>query len=103
MNKNRDGYLDDLLLKQEILKHLKEGRYRLTKHAEEELKKDDLDLIDALHVLKMGRHNSSKTQFENRAQTWRYAIQGKTKELEKEVRVIIKFVDEMLIITIMEL
>lgn len=35
-------------------------------------------------------------------QTWKYAIEGKTEDLKKKVRVIIAFVGEMLIITVME-
>jgi hypothetical protein len=103
MGIDRDGYLKDVRLHDEIIKHIEQDKYRLTKHAEQELKNDNLDLNDALHVLKTGRHNHGKTRFDNGTQTWRHAIQGKTKELKKEVRVIIVFVDEMLIITVMEL
>ncbi len=103
MKKTQDGYLDDAQLKNEIIRHIKEDRYRLTKHADEELKKDDLDLNDALHVLKIGRHNRDKTRFDAGTQKWRYAIQGKTKDLKKEVRVIVAFIGNMLIITVMEL
>lgn len=102
MNRKSDGYLENGQLQNEILKHIEEDRYRLTRHADEELKKDDLDLSDALCVLKTGKHNHKKTEFNNKHQTWHYAIEGITKELKK-VRVIIAFVDEMLIITAMEL
>ena len=50
-----------------------------------------------------GRHNSKYTKFNNEHQKWRYAIEGKTKDLKKEVRVIIAFTRNMLIITAMEL
>jgi hypothetical protein len=102
MKRERDGYLKDTQLQKEILKHLEEDSYRLTKHADEELKKDSLDLNDAVHVLKNGRHNHKKTEFNNKRQTWHYAIEGVTKDLKK-IRVIIAFVGEMLIITAMEL
>jgi Domain of unknown function (DUF4258) len=102
MKKKQDGYLEHAQLQKEILKHLEEDRYRLTKHGDEELKNDDLDLNDALHVLKNGKHNQKKTEFNNRHQIWHYAIEGITKDLKK-VRVIIAFVGEMLIITAMEL
>ena len=102
MKRKQDGYLEHTLLQKEILKYLEEDRYRLTKHADEELKNDDLDLNDALHVLKNGKHNHKKTEFNNKHQTWHYAIDGVTKDL-KNVRVIIAFVGEMLIITAMEL
>lgn len=102
MKRKQDGYLEDTQLQKEILKHLKEDRYRLAKHVDEELKEDDLDLNDALHVLKNGKHNPKKTEFNNKRQAWHYAIEGITKDLKK-VRVIIAFVGVMLIITAMEL
>ena len=102
MKEKRDGYLEDGQLQKEIIKYVKEDRYRLTRHAEEELKKDDLDLNDTLYILKTGKHNHKKTGFDTKKQTWKYAIEGRTKE-SKKVRVIISFVGEMLIITAMEL
>lgn len=102
MKRKSDGYLKDSQLKKEILKHIEEGRYRLTKHADEELKNDDLDLSDALHVLKTGKHDHAKTGLDARYQTWKYAIEGITKDLKK-ARVVITFVGEMVIITVMEL
>ena len=54
MERKQDGYLEDSVLKKEIFTYIEQDRYRLTKHADEELRKDDLDLNDALHVLKTG-------------------------------------------------
>jgi Domain of unknown function (DUF4258) len=102
MKRKSDTYLQDAQLKNEILKHIKEDKYRLTKHAEVELKNDDFDLNDVLHVLKTGKHNHKKTGFDTRQQTWKYAFEGMTKDLKK-ARVIIAFDCEMLIITVMEL
>jgi hypothetical protein len=101
MKRQQDGYLEDAQLQKEILKHIEKDRYRLTRHADEELKNDDLDLNDVLHILKNGKHNHKKTGFNNKRQMWHYAIDGITKDL-KNVRVIIAFVGEMLIITAME-
>ncbi|HEY2811614.1 MAG TPA: DUF4258 domain-containing protein [Rhabdochlamydiaceae bacterium] len=103
MAKKSDGYFKDTQLYEEILKHIYARKYRLTKHAMEELKKDDLELRDAIYVLKTGEHNSKKTGYDIHNQTWKYAIEGKAEDLKKSVRVIIAFVDEMLIITAMEL
>lgn len=102
MEESDDGYFSDNQLRKLILEYIEQDRYRLTKHADEELKKDDLDLIDALHVLKTGNHDRSKTGFDTRNQTWKYAVEGRTKEARK-VRVIIAFVEGILIITVMEL
>ena len=95
-----DEFLDNRRLKKEILEHLKNGKYRLTEHAEEELENANLDLRDILQVLKAGNHEKTKTRLEH--STWKYAIKGKTEE-RQEVRIIIAFVDEMIIITVIEL
>lgn len=97
-----DEFFHDARLKKEILWHIENRKYRLTKHAAEEQAIDHLDLQDTLHVLKTGCHEKSKTSFNTAFQTWRYAIRGKTEE-SKVVRVIISFSDEMMIITVMEL
>jgi hypothetical protein len=94
-----DIYLDDRRLKEEILQHLKTGKYRLTRHAAEEQQNGALDLLDTLRVLRTGIHEREKTRFED---TWRYAIRGKTED-HREVRVIVAFVDEMIIITVIDL
>ena len=73
-----DGFLDDAELKKEIVWHIENGTYRLTKHAAEEQVKDDIDLEDVLHVLRTGQHEKSKTLFNNKTQAWNYAIRGKT-------------------------
>ncbi len=102
MKKTDDGYLTDAQLRKVIHKHLAEDRYRLTKHADKELKNDDLDLSDVLHVLETGKHNHSKTGLDTHSQIWKYAIEGRIEDARK-VGVIVAFVEEMLIITVMEL
>lgn len=94
--------MDDIKLKTEILRHLKDRKYRLTKHAAEEQAKDKIDLEDTLHVLRTGVHEKNKTTFNNAFQNWNYAIEGKTEDSET-VRVIISFAEEMMIITVMKL
>lgn len=88
---DRDGFLDDVRLKKEILRHIQNETYRLTKHAAEEQKNDALDLLDTLNVLRTGSHEREKTNFDNKFQSWKYAIRGKTEGLET-VRVIIAFI-----------
>jgi hypothetical protein len=97
-----DGFFDDARLKNEIQRHIRNGTYRLTKHAAIEQSKDGLSMPDTLQVLKTGFHESKKTTFSNKFQKWNYAIRGKTEDL-KDVRVIISFTDEMMIVTVMEL
>lgn len=102
MKTKPDDFLDDKQLRGEILRHIKNGKYRLTKHAAEEQAKDEIDLQDTLHVLKTGFHENKKTSFNNAFQTWNYAIRGKTEDL-KDVRVIISFSSEMMIVTVIGL
>lgn len=95
-----DGFLDDSTLHVEILNAIKSGNYRITKHAAEQQKKRKIELGDILHVLKTGSHEKGKTILEH--QFWKYAIRGKT-ENRKEIRVIIAFAEEMIIITAIKL
>ena len=95
-----DGFLDDVQIREKILHHLKNDTYRLTKHAIEEQNNANMDLQDVLHVLKNGTHEKSKTLLDNF--TWKYAIRGKTEELQ-EARIIIAFKDQLIIITVIEL
>jgi len=97
-----DDYLDDVQLKQAIWQHIKNETFVLTKHAAEEQKKDGIDLQDTLHILMTGIHEREKTGFDNRLQSWKYAIRGKTESLET-ARVIIAFANKMMIITVIKL
>lgn len=96
------NFLDNVQLRSKILEHIKDGKYRLTKHAAEEQAKDEIDLQDTLHVLKTGLHESKKTRFDSAFKTWNYAIRGKTEDL-RNVRVIISFSTEMMIVTVIGL
>ena len=99
----KDGYWDDAKLKKEILKHIEDETFVFTRHAAEEQRNDAIDLQDTLYVLKTGRHEKEKTEFNNKFQAWRYAIRGKTEDSEI-VRVIVSFPSEkMMIITVMKL
>lgn len=102
-NMTESGYWDDGKLRKEILKHIEEETFVLTRHAAQEQKNDSIDLQDTLHVLKVGRHEREKTGFDNKFQIWNYAIRGKTEDLET-VRVIVSFPgEEMMIITVIKL
>jgi hypothetical protein len=61
----------------------------------------EIELPDVLHVLKTGRHEKSKTKFDEIFNSWKYAIRGNTLE-GLDIRVIVAFgEDDMLIITVM--
>ena len=97
-----DGFWNEVRLKKEILKHIENETFVLTRHASEEQKNDAIDLQDTLYVLKTGRHEKEKTGFDTKFQIWKYAIRGKT-ECSETVRIIISFPREMMIITVMKL
>jgi Domain of unknown function (DUF4258) len=95
-------FWNDTRLKKEIIKHIENETFLLTKHAAEEQKNDGIDLQDTLNALRNGVHEKAKTGFNNKFQLWRYAIRGKTENLET-VRVIVSFPHDMMIITVMKL
>jgi hypothetical protein len=98
-----DGFWNDVRLKKEILKHLENETFVLTKHAAEEQKNDKIDLQDVLDVLRSGTHEREKTGFDNKYQIWKYAIRGKIESLD-QVRIIVSFPEKlMMIITVIRL
>jgi hypothetical protein len=52
--------------------------------------------------LKNGFHERAYTVFEVKKQTWKYAIRGKTPD-GIDLRIIVAFMDEMAIITVIKL
>lgn len=55
-----------------------------------------------MEVLRNGFHEKEKTLFNNKFQTWNYAIRGKAVDGE-DVRVILAFEKDMIIITAIRL
>lgn len=85
-----------------IKQHIREDRYTVTTHALTRQKERKINIAEVLHVLKTGYEEKRKTCFDEINKTWKYAIRGKTKINDSDVRVIVAF-DEahMLIITVM--
>jgi len=94
---DRPAQIERLL--ETIKESLKEKKYRITEHAIVRHKERSISLNDVLYVLKNGYHEKRKTSFDNKFKTWKYAIRGKTIE-NLDVRVIVAFVEEMIIITV---
>ncbi len=65
----KDDFLSNEQLRKKILDHIKNGKYRLSKHDSEEQAKDGLDVQDTLYVLEMEVHERDKTSFDNMFQT----------------------------------
>lgn len=78
------------------------GNYIVTKHALERLDERKVSLKDTIYVLAHGYHEKRKTSFDPVFHTWKYSIRGKTKDT-LELRVIVSFVEELAIITVIRL
>jgi hypothetical protein len=82
--------------------HLLNGTYILAKHALQRQMQRQINLPDVLYVLEFGRHEETKDSFDVKRQAWKYAVRGRT--LTKiELRIIVAFQDEMVIITVMKI
>ena len=57
----------------------------------------DIDLADVKYVLKNGRHEIVKTEFDEAFNNWKYAIRGKTLD-GIDVRVILDGIDVRVIV-----
>lgn len=78
------------------------GNYILTKHAIDRQIERTINLPEVLYVLKNGREEKSKSCLDEVKKTWKYAIRGKTKATHADIRIIVAFKnDGMLIITVM--
>lgn len=91
-----------------LLKVIKEciesGRYRSCLHLEQRERERNITRREVLYVLKNGFHEKKEDDFEEKHQTWNYAIRGKTVD-QRELRVFVSFDIEimMIIITTFEL
>ncbi len=80
------------------------GRYFVTAHAFIRQNERMISLPESLHVLETGYEEKKKTRFDSEHNAWKYAIRGKTVRDELDVRVIVAFdEDGMLIITVMHI
>lgn len=80
-----------------------EGRkYKFSKHALYRQKQRSIALEDVRHVLLHGKHEKTKTSFDEKNRTWKYSIRGKTVD-GFDTRVIVAFAEEMVIITVIRL
>lgn len=100
MSRKRPQKFENVLVM--IKECLESGNYILTKHAIARQEERVINLAETLHVLKTGYEEKSKTCFDEKQNTWKYAIRGKTIIEERDVRIIIAFDEKgMLIITVM--
>lgn len=87
-----------------IRNHIENGNFIDTRHAELRKKQRKILTRDVVYILMNGFHEKKKDKFDAYYQSWNYAIRGKLKSEGREIRVIISFDEEgMLIITAIEL
>lgn len=100
MTKKRPPKITKLLEK--IKECIEQKKYTHTEHAIVRQNERDITLAEVRHVLITGYEEKTKTSFDEKYNTWNYAIRGKTKIDKLDVRIIIAF-DEtgMIIITVM--
>jgi len=100
LGKDRPAKLENLL--EVIKKHIEEETFRFSKHAIERYVERDITPQDTLYVLLNGYHEKKKDSFDQDTKLWKYSVRGMTQEAE-DVRVIVKLVKEMLIITVIKI
>ena len=100
MTKKKPHKLENVLVA--IRDCIKEERYTLTVHALDRQEERRIEISEIIHVLKTGYEEKRKTCFDDKNNAWKYAIRGKTKNTNLDIRVIVAF-DElgMLVITVM--
>ena len=82
---------------------IESGRYFDTRHATDRQSERSISRTEILYVLKYGRHEKSKDQYNEKYLAWNYAVRGRTLD-RRDFRIIISFDNNnMLIITAIEL
>ena len=89
-------------LLRKVKDHIQRGTYIVSAHAFKRQNQRFVDLEDVLYVLKTGRRDENKDLYDVKWQMWKYAICGLTTD-RINLRIIIAFEDEMVIITVMRI
>jgi hypothetical protein len=101
MKIERPKKISDLL--DEVRKHLKLGKYRYSKHANERLIERKITRPEVTQVLETGHSEKAKDAFDETFLTWNYAIRGKTVD-GRQLRIVVSFeIPNLLIITAIDL
>lgn len=89
-------------LLRKIKEHVQKGTYIVSAHALQRQNQRLVNLQHVLYVLKNGNREEKKELFDVKRQMWKYAIRGKTID-GVNLRVIVVFEEEMIIITVVRL
>jgi len=93
---NKPKRLENLLEK--VQRCIKDGKYLLTFHALDRQMERKISLPEVMYVLKTGHEEKRKTFYDSVWNTWRYAIRGKTIRDTIDIRIIVAFDDEEMLI-----
>lgn len=100
MKKKKPPKIDNLL--DIIRKCIEEDRYTVTTHAFIRQQERKINFSEVVHILKTGYEEKKKSCFDENNNVWKYAIRGKTKIDELDVRIIVTIdANGVLIITVM--
>lgn len=100
MTRKKPEKIKDVLVK--IKECIEKGNYFVTTHAFIRQNERMISLPESLYILETGYEEKKKTRFDVEHNTWKYAIRGRTVRDELDVRVIVAFDENgMLIITVM--
>ncbi len=88
---------------EKVRRAVRNGDFRMSRHAEERMLERELNLPEVIYVLRNGYHEVSKDEFDALRLSWRYAIRGKTMD-QKDVRVVVSLdnVSMMWIVTVID-
>jgi hypothetical protein len=83
-----------------VAEHIHAGRYRYTIHYQEQSKGRFISRQEIRYVLLNGRHEKRRDRFDMEYNAWSYAMRGRTLDKDRELRAIVSFIDdEMIIVT----
>lgn len=87
-----------------VREYARTGRFVDTRHATLRKRQRGILTRDIMFVLLNGYHEKKKDRYDTQYETWNYAVRGKLKAENRDIRVVVSFDDEgMLIITAIEL
>jgi hypothetical protein len=78
------------------------GDYVYVGHALKRLDERKVSQPEVEQVLMSGHHENARDQFDEKFQSWKYAIRGKTVD-SRELRVAVAFDSGMLVVTVIDL
>ncbi|MFW6053272.1 MAG: DUF4258 domain-containing protein [Persicimonas sp.] len=96
----RPKKLDNLL--EAIREHLDTDQFRFTVHAEQRCVQRKVNDLEVEYVLRNGWHEKRKDKYDEAYQAWNYAVRGETMDEDRDLRVIVSFDGDMLIITVID-